>query len=155
MILIKDLCTSGIRPYHARKFCTSSTSSRVYDILVCGGGVVGSAFISSLLHKLHSHQSFDSSSLSIAIIDFSNNTPAISASPTPLLRAYALSPTSIQTLKRIGAWSLIEPRSQPYRSMQVWEGTGPGVVNFEAKDLKVANGELGRICEGLFSVFID
>ena len=154
MMLINGLARSCILTDRARRFCTSSSTSRFYDILVCGGGVVGSAFVSSLLHKLRDNKSLDSASLSIAIVDFSHSEPNISASPTPQLRVYALSPTSIETLKRMDAWSLIEPRSQPYWSMQVWEGTGLGVVNFAAKDLKIADGLLGRICEGHFPSFV-
>ena len=48
-------------------------------------------------------------------------------------------------MKGIGVWEDIKTRSQPYKSMQVWEAAGPGFLKFGADDMNME--ELGRICE--------
>lgn len=127
-----------------------NAEKKIYDVLVCGGGVVGSAFIVSLLRKLkgHSQQNSHSKLLKIGIIEYSEAPIPVSSSSIPHMRVYALSPRSISMLKSLGAWEYIEPRSQPYTSMQVWECDGPGVVRFSGKDMHLSDDELGRICEG-------
>jgi 2-polyprenyl-6-methoxyphenol hydroxylase-like FAD-dependent oxidoreductase len=138
-----------------RKFSDFAEKKLFYDILVSGGGVVGSAFVLSVLKNLPKKSSSFHSTFKIGIIESGNGPPSldfIKDSP-PDIRVYALSPKSISVLDSIGAWKFIEPRSQPYSKMQVWESFGPGMVRFNAKDIKVSNNELGRICEGTL-VFI-
>jgi len=125
---------------------------QAYDVLVCGGGVVGSTFVASLLEKLSISRS-ETRKFKIGLIE-SNTPPSHPTNLIPDLRVYALSPKSVSFLKQINAWgSILQSRSQPYRNMQIWEGSGPGVVNFKGTDMKLSNGELGRICEGTLKSF--
>jgi 2-octaprenylphenol hydroxylase len=117
--------------------CSSSTWD--YDVVIVGGGVVGSTLAVSLMRNI--------SDIRIAIIE--KSTPKLLDSiykvTTPDMRVYALSPSSISILKDIGAWEDIEKRSQPYTSMQIWEYNGPGLVRFNSAQMSVP--ELGRIVE--------
>ena len=116
-------------------------SSYDYDILVSGGGVVGSCLCAKLLKDPKT------SGLKIGLVELKKpiSLEDISKSPTPEVQVYALSPSSINFLKKVDAWGAIEPRSQPYRYMQVWEADGPGYLRFSSDDIHV--NELGRICE--------
>lgn len=122
---------------------SSGGAGEVYDVLVCGGGVVGAATVSNLLQLLgpsHSH-------LKIGIVD-ARGPPTLSSCTNRKgydLRVYALAPQSISLLKKTGAWKHIEPRSQAYYDMQIWDHAGPGVVKFSAADSGVE--ELGRLAE--------
>ena len=122
---------------------SSAGAGEMYDILVCGGGVVGAATVSNLMRLLgpsHTH-------LKIGIVD-ARGPPTLSSCTDREgydLRVYALAPQSISLLKNTGAWKYIEPRSQAYHDMQVWDHAGPGVVKFSAADSGVE--ELGRLAE--------
>jgi 2-polyprenyl-6-methoxyphenol hydroxylase-like FAD-dependent oxidoreductase len=119
---------------------STSSSTKPYDIIVNGGGVVGSLFAADVLHK-------SKGSLKIAIVESKQPKKLIDINnlSTPDVRVYALSAYSIQALKEIGAWKYIEPRSQPYTKMQIWEENGPSFLKFDSKEMN--EDELGRICE--------
>lgn len=119
---------------------TSSTSisNKEYDIIINGGGVVGAALAAKLLQN-------SDGQLRVALFE-QGKVPSLPTGDTlPDIRTYALSPKSMKFLDDIGAWKYIEPRSQPYSNMQIWESLGPGVLKFRAEDLSVE--QLGRICE--------
>jgi len=124
-----------------RRFSTSP-SSRPYDVLVNGGGVVGAAFAVSLLREVG-----PGSKLRIGIVE--PRKPPTLASCTaregPDVRVYAMSPRSIETLAAIDSWKHVAARSQAYDSMQVWESNGPGLLRFSASE--TGQSELGRIVE--------
>ena len=119
----------------------SSSSSSDYDVLISGGGVVGASLCASLL------RSPETKGLKIGLIELRKPKllEDIEKDKNPYLQVYALSPASIQFLKELDAWSVLEGRSQPYSSMQIWEENGPGCVKFSAADFGAD--ELGRICE--------
>jgi ubiquinone biosynthesis monooxygenase Coq6 len=128
----------------ARLSSSSSTQiSDSYDVLVCGGGVVGVAVVSNLLRLLGpGHEN-----VKIGIVDSRGPQSLASCQEKKGydLRVYALAPQSIQLLQDVGAWKYIEPRSQPYTNMQVWDHEGPGVVKFSASESGLE--ELGRMAE--------
>lgn len=109
-----------------------------YDVVINGGGVVGAALAADLLLKSRGN-------CKIAIIEPQQVKELKVVRSLPEVRVYALAPQSINFLKSIGAWELIQQRSHPYTEMQVWESTGPGLVKFHADKMSVD--ELGRICE--------
>jgi len=114
-----------------------------YDIIVSGGSIVGSAFVSKIM------QSEETSNLRIGIVDMIH-APLLESclkkgNDSIDIRVYALSPSSISFLDDIGAWKHIEPRSQSYSEMQIWDRSGPGLVKFSANEMRVP--ELGRIVE--------
>jgi 2-polyprenyl-6-methoxyphenol hydroxylase-like FAD-dependent oxidoreductase len=116
---------------------SASISEWDYDVFICGGGVVGASFASKLLN-------LTKGTIKIGMLDL-HPPPSLNSSTLPDKRVYALSPKSIQFLKNLGAWEFIENRNQSYDSMQIWESSGPGLLNFSAQDMNLL--ELGRVVE--------
>jgi 2-octaprenyl-3-methyl-6-methoxy-1,4-benzoquinol hydroxylase len=82
-----------------------------FDVLIVGGGMVGSA-IACRLGQV---------GMKVAVFDRAEPQPFDHAQ-TPDLRVSALSPSSIELLKKIHAWPNIEAmRYAPYQRMAVWE----------------------------------
>ena len=99
---------------------------------------MGAALAADLLQRTNG-------SCDIGLVELSAPKDFKTGNDAPDVRVYALSPHSIQMLDRLGAWKYIEPRSQPYTAMQIWEESGPGMLRFSASEMHVS--ELGRICE--------
>jgi len=120
----------------------TTTSGRIHhDVLICGGGVVGAALAADLLTKTKG-------ACSVGLVELHPPKKEIkNVSDPPDIRVYALSPHSIKRLDELGAWKYIQPRSQSYDGMQIWESSGPGLLRFSAEDMKVK--ALGRICEDI------
>jgi len=119
MTTIRKLLSKVIR-YSAssKRFCNSRTDSWDYDICVCGGGVVGSAFAALLNKRMEG-------TVKICIIEPSPPPSLASCfDSAPDLRVYALSPKSISILQHIGAWERLRERIKSFKSMQVWESDG-------------------------------
>lgn len=127
---------------YRRSLLSTTVSKYDYDILICGGGVVGAALASKVLH-------ITGGNFKIGIIeprkpmDLEN----VLSLSSPDKRVYALSPKSINLLKSVHAWDKIASRSQPYSSMQVWEASGPGYIRFASEEMNEP--ELGRITEDI------
>jgi ubiquinone biosynthesis UbiH/UbiF/VisC/COQ6 family hydroxylase len=99
-----------------------STFSDVYDVLIIGGGVVGSG-LASLLKD---------TSIKVGLLE-RGPPPKSGVSEIPHPRCYALSPFSMELLGEN-----VVSKSQPayYDSMQVWEQDSPSLVMFNSKDLE-------------------
>ena len=138
-----------------------------YDVLIVGGGVVGATLACRLADEL--------SAARIGLIEarrpqlppsattgtgVSSDGPAdaslrnalLACGRTPQARVYALSPASVKTLQRCGAWEAIEQSgaAPPFRRMQVWDGPSAagglsGHITFDASSQGVP--ELGVIAE--------
>ncbi len=106
-----------------------------YDIVICGGGMIGAA-----LATLLAPQGF-----SIALVEAA--TPAeYDLSQEFDLRICALSPKSAEVMQRSGAWERLQKmRLCPYKRMRVWEVAGFGDITFKAH--QVGAPELGHIVE--------
>lgn len=117
-----------------------SESTNDYDIVINGGGIVGLAFTALINQLTHG-------SLKIAIYGAPEvgSLKNIGPEDPPHTRVYALSPSSIDLLKKVQAWDQIELRSQPYQAMQVWDANGPGLIKFRSSEIGAK--ELGRIVE--------
>lgn len=117
-----------------------TTSPWDYDILICGGGIVGAALASKLLHLTKGN-------VKVAILE--QNQPETLhdciKNKLPDKRVYAISPKTIQFLKSVNAFNSFENRSQSYANMQVWELGSPGMIRFSAQEMQTE--ELGRIAE--------
>lgn len=95
----------------AQNIGSQTSQSTHYDVLIVGGGMVGSAIACQLGQV----------GMKVAVFDrFAPN--AFDASQQPDLRVSALSPASIELLKKVHAWKNIEAmRYAPYQRMAVWE----------------------------------
>ncbi|GLQ32954.1 FAD-dependent monooxygenase [Litoribrevibacter albus] len=89
----------------------SAQQTNHFDVLIVGGGMVGSA-IACRLGQV---------GMKVAVFDRSNPNE-FSQEQTPDLRVSALSPASIELLQKVKAWQNIEAmRYAPYQRMAVWE----------------------------------
>lgn len=105
------------------------------DILIVGGGMVGSALASALSGK----------GLKLAVLEQTAPT-AFDPAQAPDLRVSAISPASAQLLERLGAWPrILAMRAAPYRRMQVWEDQEQNGTLFDAAEAGVD--ALGHIVE--------
>lgn len=104
-----------------------------FDVVIVGGGMVGSAVACSL----------GGSSLKVAVIESSPPTPFNSDQPHDL-RVSALSIASKHILETVGAWEgVVNRRYCPFRRMRVWEAEGD--TEFCSDDIDYP--ELGYIVE--------
>ena len=105
-----------------------------HDVLVIGGGVVGSA-------------------CALALADAGLDVALVEAKPPPRwvpeprdLRVFAFAHDSAALLQALGAWADIrDTRAHPYRRMQVWDAGGGDDLVFDADTL--GRRELGWIIE--------
>jgi len=139
--LLMGVIHSGISPsskiitcaFHNSRAATvtgSPPDSPHYNVIIVGGGVVGSTLALNLSNKIPS--------LKIALLHGDQSPPTRAGlGSTPMNpRAYALSPTSlnilgldiVQQLQQMG-------RVASYDKIQVWESDGPSVLTFSAKDI--------------------
>ena len=111
--------------------------SRAFDVVVAGGGLVGSAFAALLANRCPQ--------LSIAVVEsrpFDDYYEGNDFDP----RVVALTETSRQLLEQIGVWHAIaERRVAAYTHMSVWDADGTGFVEFDSSDVGAPS--LGHIVE--------
>ena len=106
-----------------------------YDILICGGGMIGLATAVGLA-KI---------GLKIAIIEARKPLP-FSSEQDYDLRVSALSPKTIDTITELGAWATIESmRLCLIEEMRVWENPTYGDVTFTAHS--IGRSDMGAIVE--------
>ncbi|MBA4502108.1 UbiH/UbiF/VisC/COQ6 family ubiquinone biosynthesis hydroxylase [Marinobacterium marinum] len=107
-----------------------------YDVLIVGGGMVGSALACAL----------GNSGLSVAVLE-RRLPPTFTPEQPHDLRVSALSIASERFLQNIGAWDGIKARrSCPYKRMKVWESDSrQGATEFNAADSGYTH--LGHIVE--------
>jgi len=114
-----------------------SSVQQDFDIAIVGGGMVGASLACAL----------GNCGLQIGVLDRAPFDPEWETSAGKFdFRVSAISPSSQNFLRHIGAWNEITPqRISPYLEMNVWDGEGTGVVHFDAADVNAD--ELGFIIE--------
>lgn len=116
------------------------SSQQRCDLLIVGGGMVGTALAAALR----------GSDIQIVLLE--------GASPAPWtadeydLRVSAITRASERILQSVGAWQGISQRRlSPFRDMQVWDAGGDGSIHFDSAD--IGEPYLGHIIEN--SVIVD
>jgi 2-polyprenylphenol 6-hydroxylase len=112
----------------------NARSGQQADIVIIGGGMVGSAAALSL-GKL---------GYSVVVIEAGQATDFPGDEYD--LRVSAISPASAHLLNELGAWDgILEHRVSPYERMAVWDASGSGSLSFDAADIGLP--QLGHIVE--------
>lgn len=120
----------------------SKMDSSQFDVVVVGGGLIGSAVALGLGHQ----------GWRVALVDGATQASVL-AEPEPARnvddfepRVSAISMASQRLLEDLGVWQGVTAlRHCRYREMTVWDGDGTGRIHFDAADLHV--GSLGTIVE--------
>lgn len=117
-----------------------SATPKKYDIVIVGGGMVGSA----LACALGSNQ-VGNSKLNIALIE--GRKPVTQWPEDSFdLRVSAISRASQQFFETLGVWkSMCNMRTTAYTDMHVWDAGGDGSIHFDSAEIGAAN--LGHIIE--------
>ncbi|WP_159738009.1 FAD-dependent 2-octaprenylphenol hydroxylase [Vibrio atypicus] len=104
------------------------------DIAIVGGGMVGLALAAA----------FKDTELRIAVIE--SREPDAQLADLPDVRVSALSRSSENILRNLGAWpGIVSRRCAPYSAMEVWEQDSFARIEFDAS--KMAQPDLGHIVE--------
>ena len=106
-----------------------------YDIVIVGGGMVGSALACAL----------GNTPLNIAIVE--NHKPDLTWPDEGFdIRVSAISRSSQHLFEQLGVWEHIcADRVSPYNEMHVWDATGNGSIHFDCAEVGEPN--LGHIIE--------
>ncbi|MCL7943294.1 UbiH/UbiF/VisC/COQ6 family ubiquinone biosynthesis hydroxylase [Marinobacter sp. ATCH36] len=127
-----------------------------FDILVVGGGMVGSALALGLSRQGWSVGLVEASDCN-ALLQAPGKASGVEDFDP---RVSAISAASQRLLDQLGVWADITAgRHCPYQTMTVWDGDGTGRIQFEAAELRApALGtiiENRRIVRALFSALSD
>lgn len=111
-----------------------------YDIVIVGGGMVGSALACALGSHIESNNT-----LKIALIE-GYKSPAQWPKDSFDLRVSAINPASQALFKTLGVWNAMhEMRVTAYTEMHVWDAGGNGSIHFDSAEIGEAS--LGHIIE--------
>ena len=140
-----------------RLLSLSPSKHEHYDVIIAGGGAVGSVLARLLLDDGFGSDTtykYNRRPLKVALLEQRSSPPSLEdiiynnkqlTHPNP--RAYALSPTSLSYLGPSILQSLIKTnRCGVYNSMQIWEHDGPAQLHFVGEDLEGAINE-GRLVD--------
>jgi 2-octaprenylphenol hydroxylase len=114
---------------------TDTETIETYDVIIVGGGMVGSALACAVANV----------GMSVCIIE--TREPQRSWPQGEIdLRVSALTRASQRMLENLHAWSrMIELRISPYTDMEVWDAHGSGRIHFSAAE--IGEPDLGHIVE--------
>jgi len=122
-----------------------------YDVVIVGGGMVGSLLAAALASESTQLATEKArrqlKPLRVCVLE-ERLPPAFEPGSNPDydLRVSALSIASEQMLKNVGAWdAIIKRRACPYSRLGVWDGEQHGQTDFDASDIGASH--LGHIVE--------
>ena len=103
---------------------TARKAGAAYDVLIIGGGMVGSALACAL----------GDASLKVAVLD---RTPAAAPPGDGYdLRVSAITLASQAFFENVGVWEgMTRRRISPVREMQIWDAGGSGSIHFNAAEI--------------------
>lgn len=113
-----------------------------YDVVIVGGGMVGSMLAAALATR-------DTLGASLKIALLENRAPEPfepGSDPKYDIRVSALSAATQAMFENVGAWQgIVDRRACPYREMLVWDGEAHGRTHFKSSEVGMP--ELGHIVE--------
>ena len=102
---------------------TARKAGAAYDVLIIGGGMVGSALACAL----------GDTSLKVAVLD---RAPAPPPGDEYDLRVSAMTLASQAFFENVGVWEgMTRRRVSPVREMQIWDAGGNGSIHFDAAEI--------------------
>lgn len=114
-----------------------------FDIVIVGGGAVGSA-VASLLGQITKTAQGAKQQLKIALIE-SSEPPQFDPSKVDP-RVAALTEKTRLIFEQIGIWNkVVDKRACAYKAMNVWDAEGTGRITFDCQQVQQPN--LGHIVE--------
>jgi len=124
---------------------TNEIESSSYDVVIVGGGMVGSMLACALSCSTEALAS--SRPLKIAVLEAARpHSFAIGSQPEYAIRVSAVSVATQRMFESVGAWQgVIERRACPFNTMAVWDGEAGGKTEFNAAEISADN--LGHIVE--------
>ncbi|XP_060118223.1 ubiquinone biosynthesis monooxygenase COQ6, mitochondrial [Heteronotia binoei] len=115
-----------------------SSSEAVYDVVVSGGGMVGSAIAAALGNNVHLHEK------KILLLEAGPKKATNQLPKSYSNRVSAITPGSATLLNSFGAWDHIcSMRIKPFRRMQVWDACSEAMIIFDKDNLE----DMGYIVE--------
>ena len=126
---------------------------RDFDIVIVGGGAIGSA-AASLLAKITKTAKGSNQQLKIALIE--SQLPPVFQANTVDPRVAAITEKTRLIFEKIGVWHHIaDKRACAYSAMNVWDAEGTGRITFNSQQVQQPN--LGHIIENsvLVSTLIE
>ncbi|XP_037097530.1 ubiquinone biosynthesis monooxygenase COQ6, mitochondrial [Syngnathus acus] len=106
-------------------------NSEVYDVIISGGGMVGSAMACSL------GMDPNLSEKKILLLEAGNKKVMETVPDSYSTRVSSISPGSATLLTGIGAWEHITKlRYKPYKKMQVWDACSDALITFDKDNLE-------------------
>ncbi|XP_046905097.1 ubiquinone biosynthesis monooxygenase COQ6, mitochondrial [Hypomesus transpacificus] len=113
--------------------CTQNgkESSEVYDIVISGGGMVGTAMACSLGMDPNLEEK------KILLLEAGDKKVMDTVPEAYSTRVSSISPGSATLLSGIGAWdSIVNMRCKPYQKMQVWDACSDALITFDKENLQ-------------------
>ncbi|XP_042292890.1 ubiquinone biosynthesis monooxygenase COQ6, mitochondrial [Thunnus maccoyii] len=108
-----------------------SGKTEVYDVIISGGGMVGSAMACSLGLDPNLEGK------KILLLEAGNKKVIDKVPDTYSTRVSSISPGSATLLSGIGAWEHItKMRCKPYKKMQVWDACSDALITFDKENLQ-------------------
>ncbi|NXC25969.1 COQ6 monooxygenase, partial [Campylorhamphus procurvoides] len=121
-----------------RSAVSAASAPPLYDVVVSGGGMVGSAMAAVLGHDIHFHGK------KIALLEAGPRKEYDHMPDSYSNRVSSVSPGSATLLSSFGAWDHVcSLRLKPFRRMQVWDACSEALIIFEKDDLD----DMGYIVE--------
>ncbi len=118
----------------------AQTLSKKYDIIIVGGGMVGSALACALSNNIEGNDT-----LKIALIEGSEPSTQWPKDSFDL-RVSAISRASKAFFETLGVWNAMhDMRATAYTEMHVWDAGGNGSIHFDSAEIGEAS--LGHIIE--------
>ncbi|XP_031428563.1 ubiquinone biosynthesis monooxygenase COQ6, mitochondrial [Clupea harengus] len=114
-----------------RRLESSSSRDGVYDIIISGGGMVGTAMACSL--------GLDANldGKRILLLEAGHKKEMDKAPETYSTRVSSISPGSATFLSGLGAWDhVMNMRCKPYQKMQIWDACSDALLTFEKENLQ-------------------
>uniref|UniRef100_A0A665WZF6 Ubiquinone biosynthesis monooxygenase COQ6, mitochondrial n=1 Tax=Echeneis naucrates TaxID=173247 RepID=A0A665WZF6_ECHNA len=109
----------------------SAEHGDVYDVIISGGGMVGSAMACSLGMEPNL------AGKKILLLEAGNKKVMDRVPEAYSTRVSSISPSSATLLSGIGAWEHItEMRCKPYKRMQVWDACSDALITFDKENLQ-------------------